>query len=75
MGVNEPTTSRPSGRIRVRPEDFCVEEVGAFEPRIRILEDYLDRPVRYNLDPTSKLIESGEKFTKLVKVKLSIDKL
>ena len=34
--------------------------VGAFEPRIRILEDYLDRPVRYNLDPTSKLIESGE---------------
>lgn len=32
MGVNEPAASRPSGRIRARPEDFCVEEVGAFEP-------------------------------------------
>ena len=34
--------------------------VGAFEPRIRTLENYLDRPVHYYLDPTLKLIEAGE---------------
>ncbi len=33
---------------------------GAFKPKIQILEDYLERPVPYRLDPTDALLELGE---------------
>ena len=33
---------------------------GGFKPKIQILEDYLDRPVPYNTDPTGPLIERNE---------------
>lgn len=32
MDVKEPEQSKPTGRIRMRPGDFLVEEVSAFEP-------------------------------------------
>ena len=32
MGLEHPEGARPSGRIRMRPEDFYVEEVGAIAP-------------------------------------------
>lgn len=33
---------------------------GAIKPKVQVLEDFLDRPVPYNLDPMQSLLESGE---------------
>jgi seryl-tRNA synthetase len=33
---------------------------GAFKPKVHVLEDYLNRPVSYRLDPTDELLERGE---------------
>ncbi|MFN2159924.1 MAG: hypothetical protein ACK2TW_08235 [Anaerolineales bacterium] len=33
---------------------------GAIKPKIQVLEDHMDRPVSYNLDPNSELLRIGE---------------
>lgn len=33
---------------------------GAIKPKIQVLEDFLDRPVSYNLDPNNELLSIGE---------------
>jgi seryl-tRNA synthetase len=33
---------------------------GAFKPKMQVLEDYLDRPVPYRLDPLAELLKRGE---------------
>lgn len=35
---------------------------GAFKPKIEILEDHLDRPLPYSMDPQDELLRRGEMF-------------
>ena len=60
-----------SGPARL-PERTAIEEKiqrvvvamvkGALQPRVQILEDFMDRPVPNKTDPTIQLIDSGEIF-------------
>ncbi len=61
LHLNAPPNQEEREQL-VRKIQHVVETMaqGGFKPKIQILEDYLDRPVVVNADPTAQLIERNE---------------
>ena len=61
MEMNASLSDGDASELRARVNHLVVSMAdGAFEPRLSVLEDYLDRPVAFNEDPMAQLYGTRE---------------
>ena len=63
LDLREIADEKRSAEIEEKVQRVVAEMAkGAFQPKVEVLEDFLDRPVPYQADPMDELLASGEVF-------------